>query len=491
MDNLFSCLLTFHDALHDFIWGPVMLFAFLAAGCLFTAGTGFFQFRRLRLWMRLTAGSLLPRAGSKNGPRLAAFSRKQKKRGPAAGSENGHISPFASMCTALAATMGTGNIVGVATAITAGGPGSIFWMWVSAALGMMTIYAENLLGSKYRYRDSAGTWHGGPMVYMDRGLGPSFHWMASLFAFFCLTASFGMGNMAQANSIAQGLEDSFSIPPVWTAVCLTVLLSFVILGNLERISAVTSRIVPFMSFLYLGGCLFILFCQLPRLPEAFSLIFREAFSLRAAGGGALGYGVTAALRIGISRGVFSNEAGLGSSVFAHTASSVKEPAEQGMWGIFEVFADTIVVCTLTALVILTSRCYDFQSFLHIVQAGQEPVSGIALTGGAFAERIPAGRQLLGICILLFAFATMTGWSYFGASCARYLFGRRGVVPYQFLFLCFTFLGCVTSLNVVWDISDTCNGLMAIPNLIAVTLLSGTVFRETRRYLRSHPPSGRV
>ncbi len=473
MSFLFLKLSRFHHALHDFVWGPAMLAAFLAVGLLFTLGTHALQYRYFRLWMKVTLGSIFtPR--SRRGKRSSASSPSERSL---------HISPFASMCTALAATMGTGNIVGVATALTAGGPGAIFWMWISSFLGMATIYGENLLGSKYRYRDTNGQWLGGPMAYIDRGLGKPFHFLAVLFAFFCLTASLGMGNMAQANSIAEGLQDAFGFSPVFTAACLTVLLSFVILGSLQRISAVTSRIVPFMSLLYLGGCLFALIMQAHRIPAAFLLILQEACSLRAAGSGVLGYGVMTALRIGISRGVFSNEAGLGSSVFAHTASSIQDPAEQGMWGIFEVFADTIIVCTLTALVILTSDSYDFNACLQAIQNGLEPVSGIVLTGHAFAENIPFGRQFLGFCILLFAFATMAGWSYFGSSCARYLFGTKGILPYQFLYLCFAFLGCVTSLTTVWEISDTCNGLMALPNLLAITLLSREVFRETDDYLK--------
>ena len=308
--------------LNGFIWGPGMLVMFLAVGILFTVRTGFFQFTHIRLWMGRTI--------------VALFRNRNVRK-----TDDEHaISQFQSFCTALAATLGTGNITGVATAIIAGGPGAIFWMWVSALLGMMTNFAENILGIRYRRKDSKGDWTGGAMLYIEKGL--HCPWLAAVFAFLCILASLGMGNMTQANSMAVGLKEAFSVPPVLTGVLSMAAVGLVLLGGVKRLAKVTEKVVPFMAVFYLAGGIFVLAVHWRNIPQAFSTIVTEAFQLRSVGGGVLGYGMRQAMKMGIARGIFSNEAGLGSSVMAHIASDVKEPVVQGMWGIFEVFADTVV-----------------------------------------------------------------------------------------------------------------------------------------------------
>lgn len=448
------------------VWGPAMLAWFLSTGLLFSAGTGFFQITRFGLWMHRT---------------IAACFRDRT----VMQSEDNHsISQFQSLCTVLAATTGTGNIAGVAAAIATGGPGAIFWMWISSFLGMMTSYAENVLGIRYRYRNAEHAWEGGAMVYMERGLHS--RWMALLFSLFCMLASFGVGNMAQANSIAGALQSSFRIPPVFTALAVSLLLGIIMMGGIRRIARVTEKVVPFMSLLYIAGTLWVIIAHLGALPGTLCAIVREAFRLRAGLGGLAGYGMMTAMRTGISRGVFTNEAGLGSSVIVHAASDVQEPAVQGMWGIFEVFADTIVVCTLTALAILTSGVYDQAMYAGALGTPAFSLlpTAAALTSQAFATVFgSAGDAFVSISITLFAFSTLIGWSYYGEKAAVYLLGSRISVPYQIVFSVMAALGCMTGLQLVWDLSDTFNGLMAIPNLAALFLLRRQVFEITREYLK--------
>jgi AGCS family alanine or glycine:cation symporter len=393
----------------------------------------------------------------------------------------------------LAATVGTGNIVGVAIAIAIGGPGAVFWMWLAAFLGMMTNFAENTLGIKYRYKNEKGEWVGGAMVYIERGLGTVFKesrikffqkakflhnwkWLAILFSIFCALASFGIGNMTQANSIASGLESSFHIPMWVTGIVILSMVSLVILGGIKRIASVAEKIVPFMVLLYLLGGLVVVFAHFGNIGSAFSMIFTEAFNFQAGASGVLGYGVAQAARLGITRGVFSNEAGLGSSVMVHSASDVKEPVTQGMWGIFEVFADTIIVCTITALAILASGVYDMNTTLQQIADGIAPLQGADLTSSAFSTVFGAfGGQFVSIAIMLFAFTTILGWSFYGERAITYLMGRKAVVPYKVIFVIFIMIGCTIPLPLVWNIADTLNGFMSIPNLFAITLMSGQVF----------------
>lgn len=448
-------------AVNRFVWGRGMLAVFLCVGVMFTVRTGFFQFTKIRIWFGQTIGEM--------------FRDRRVRR-----TEDEHsISQFQSFCTALAATLGTGNITGVAAALIVGGPGAIFWMWVSAFLGMMTIYAENLLGIRYRYKNRKGEWVGGAMVYMERGLGCK--WLAAVFAVFCILASFGMGNMTQANSIASGLKESFSIPPFLTGVFVTLIVAVVVLGGVKRIAAVAEKVVPLVALFYMSGAVLVLIHFREEVPQAFSMIFEEAFRMQAVGGGALGYGVRKAMKVGISRGVFSNEAGLGSSVMAHAASDVKSPAVQGMWGIVEVFIDTIVVCTMTALVILSSGVYQPQVYLQNMTRGIANVDGTTLTGSAFSTVIPCGDKFLAISIVLFAFATMVGWAYFGERTAAYLFGEKSAFLYKILYVLMILPGCIMTPHLAWEVADTFNGLMALPNLTALILLSGEVVRVTKAY----------
>ena len=442
------------DWFDKILWDwPCMLIFFLAAGLYFSWGTGWFQLRRAGWWLRYTWAQLFGRGG-------------ERRRG-----ESARISQRQSICTALAATVGTGNIVGVATAITAGGPGAVFWMWVSSVLGMMTGFAEKTLRILYRGKDREGRYAGGPMAYMEKGLHA--RWLAVCFAFLCMAASFGVGNVAQIHSMAGSLEEAFGIPGWITGVAAAFVVGVVLLGGIRRISALAERLVPFMVFLYMGGAAVVLFFRAEQIPEAFALIFREAFRLPSAVGGAAGYGVARAMRVGVARGVFTNEAGLGASVFAHSAADTKEPAEQGMWGIFEVFADTIVVCTVTALVILTTAAADPQSLAGL--------DGAALTMRCFAMILPWGDQLIALCLALFAFGSLVGWSYYGERATEYLFGEGAVLLYKMAYVFVVSLGSVASLGLVWELADVCNGLMAIPNLTALFLLSRQVFAEQRDY----------
>ncbi|MDR2606676.1 MAG: alanine:cation symporter family protein [Oscillospiraceae bacterium] len=455
-------------AVYGFVWGPVMLAFFMFVGVMFTVRSGFFQFTHFKLWITQTA--------------LSIFKKRVVRK-----TKDAHaISQFQSLCTALAATIGTGNIVGVATALALGGPGAIFWMWISACLGMMTAFAEVSLGVKYRYRSESGSWIGGAMIYIERGL--KCKPLAVIYSVFLVLASFGMGNMSQANSVAAGLSGSFGISPVITAIALMVLISLVILGGIKRIAGVTEKIVPFMAAFYFIGGLIVVFAHIGNVGSAFELIFREAFRADAAAGGIAGYGMFIAMRRGISRGVFTNEAGLGSGVIAHSASDVTEPAIQGMWGILEVFIDTILICTLTAIAILCSGVYDLRSYAAALRLGELPetMTGVGLVNAAFDTALPFGGYFISVSIALFAFATLVGWSYYGERGITYLLGQKAVLPYKLIFIAAIAPGCVSNLNLVWDVSDTFNGLMAIPNLIALTLLSGQVIAGLRGYLSKKP-----
>lgn len=464
MDNFLKTVEEINGILNGFIWGPYMLVFFLLVGSMFTIRTGFFQITQFKSWMEVTI--------------LSVFKDRKVRR-----TDDKHsISQFQSLCTALAATIGTGNIAGVATAIALGGPGAVFWMWLSAFVGMMTNYAENTLGIKYRYRNERGDWIGGAMIYIERGL--HCKWLAVIFSIFCFLASFGIGNMTQANSIASGLKDSFGVPTWVTAVVIMFFVALVIVGGIKRIASVTEKIVPFMAIFYIVGGLVVIIANIGAVPAAFAMIFREAFNFQAAGSGVLGYGIAVAMKRGISRGVFSNEAGLGSSVMVHSASDVEEPVVQGMWGVFEVFADTIVVCTITCLTILTSGVYNMEGYLTAIAEGGENavVSGTTLTANAFATVIPYGDRFVAIAIMMFAFSTILGWSYYGERAVEYLFGIKGILPYKIFFVIVIFFGCTASLSLVWDIADTLNGFMSVPNLIAVSLLSGEVIQMTKEYL---------
>lgn len=467
IQSILSGIIQVNSTLNDFIWGPVMLAFFLLTGLMFTLRTKIFQITHIHCWLSATILPLL----SRNPYQV----RKTQ--------DTHSISQFQSLCTALASTIGVGNISGVAVALALGGPGAIFWMWLSGFLGMMTIYAENVLGIRYRYKNEEGNWMGGAMIYMERGLG--FKWLASLFSVFCILSSFGIGNMSQGNEIAGSLKNTFGVPPFATAAVLMFFVSLVMLGGIKRIASVTEKIVPLMALFYLGGAMLVIMANITSVPSAFASIFHGAFHMESAGSGMIGFTVMMAMRRGISRGIFSNEAGLGSSVMAHCASDVKEPVVQGMWGIFEVFADTFVVCSMTALTILTSGVYDTLEYARYAGT-QLPVhckNGAALTSAAFESVFGSfGSTFITIAILMFAFSTMIGWSYYGERAVEYLFGLKAVPAYKLLFLVTVFIGCNCSLGLVIDLSDTFNGLMALPNLIAIILLSGQVVQMTNTFI---------
>ena len=444
--------MAFLERLGDFIWNPWLLGAFLLVGLYFSLGTGFFQLFDMGLWLKTTIGSILK-------PR-----RRGKKKG---------FTQFQALSTALASTIGTGSIAGVATAIFYGGPGAVFGMWVSAFLSMMTGCVEKLLAVRYREKAPDGSWQGGPMCYMEKGLHSRF--LAVWFSLCCVGASIGGGNMVQANSIATALEASFGWERLPVGLVTALLTGLVILGGLGRIGRVSERLVPAMAILFLGGGLFVLARNAGALPGALGAILEGAFHPKAALGGGLGYGMAAAMRYGVARGVFTNEAGMGSSAMAHAAADVKEPAEEGMWGIFEVFIATILVCSITALAILTTGVYSPQAALEAIEKGTvtNAMLGAPLSAAAFGTVYGRwGGVFVAVCLLLFAFTSLLGWSYYGERCLSYLTGSTGFRwVYRALFLVMVVMGSVGDMSAVWQMADVFNGLMALPNLVALVLLS--------------------
>lgn len=460
---------TVNNAVNGVVWGTFGIALLFIAGIVMTLVNKGFQFAHIRHWWKQTIGSVF------SDKKITAHTEKEDKA----------ISQFQSLCTALAATIGTGNIVGVATAIISGGPGAIFWMWVMAIFGMMTNYSENVLGIFYRRKNAKGEWCGGAMYYLRDGLGAKKGCkkvgavLAVLFCIFCLLASFGIGNMSQVNSIAGNMKSAFSIPTYVTGILIMLLTAFVILGGLKRVASVTEKLVPVMAILYVLGALAVCFLNIDKFGVVFAAIFKGAFAFKAAGGGVIGYGISRAITWGFKRGAFSNEAGLGSSVMVHSNSNVKEPVRQGMWGIFEVFADTIIVCTLTAFCILSSGLVDLQTGQMLTT-----VEGSGLTGEAFRTVFGAiGPKFIAIAILLFAYSTTLGWSHYGSKAFEYLFGEKAVPVYKVIFIIIIFFGCTMNLGLAWALSDTFNGLMMIPNLIGVLALSGTVAKITANYSR--------
>ncbi len=458
-----------NGVVNGFVWGTFGIGLLFFAGILMTLINRGFQFAHIGHWFKNTIGAIF------SDKHITAHTDK----------EDQSISQFQSLCTALAATIGTGNIVGVSTAIISGGPGAIFWMWVMAIFGMMTNYSENVLGIYYRRRNTKGEWSGGAMYYLRDGLGSKKGCkqigaiLAVLFSCFCLLASFGIGNMSQVNSISGNMLSAFQIPTWITGVFIVILSAFVILGGLKRVASVTEKLVPVMAILYIVGALIICIANIGHFGAVFGAIFKGAFGMKAAGGGILGYGISHAITWGFKRGAFSNEAGLGSSVMVHSSSNVKEPVRQGMWGIFEVFADTIVVCTLTAFCILSSGLVDLETGKMLTD-----IEGSSLVGQAFAGVFGSvGPKFIAIAILLFAYSTVLGWSHYGTKAFEFLFGTNTTVIYKVVFVIMAYFGCTMSLSLAWDLSDTFNGLMMIPNLIGVLALSGTVGKITSNYIR--------
>ena len=572
MQSFIDTVAKVNGAVNGVVWGIPMLILIIGTGIFMSVRTGFFQITRIKTWANETF--------------LAIF----KKKSVTKTDEKKAITQFQALSTALAATIGTGNIAGVATAVCIGGPGAVFWMWLSALFGMMTSFSENVLGIFFRKKNEHGEWSGGAMYYLEEGLKEKKGLrhiakpLSVMFAIFCVLASFGIGNMAQSNSISSAMQSNFNIPTVVTGVVLAVIAALVVLGGIKRIAKVTEKLVPFMAIFYIAGCLIIFVMNFRHIPYVFSSIFKSAFSFSAVAGGVGGYIIKRAVTMGFKRGVFSNEAGLGSSVMVNCASDVKEPVIQGMWGIFEVFFDTIIVCTLTAFVILSSpaNSVSFEEALNNVSTqpqyftinytdgetnlidsdinpkyivatddaaegtyteysaktvyGQEfpvkilnsdnvsgendftfanvmelkgiqakdangnhltnengdpiidsveitEVNGVPLVTYAFSQRLGSvSGKILAIAILLFAFSTTLGWSFYGTKALEYLLGTKATIVYKIIFVLFIVVGCTMKLGLAWDISDTFNGLMALPNLIGILSLSGIIVAITKNYI---------
>jgi alanine or glycine:cation symporter, AGCS family len=426
-------LTTWNEWLNGYVWGLPMIVLLIGTGLLLTILTGAAQFRYLPFAFKEVLGKLFQRGGT----------------------AQGNVSPFQAVSTALASTVGVGNIAGVATAISIGGPGALFWLWVSGILGMCTKYSEIVIALHYREKDATGGMRGGAMYVLKNGLGMP--WLGSIFAGLVALAAFGIGNMVQSNSVAHSLQDSFGVPPMITGIVMVLVTAVVIIGGIKRIGEVTELLVPFMALFYLGGALIILARYASEIPGAFALVFDGAFNGTAATGGFAGSTLMMALRVGVARGLFSNEAGLGSAPMVHSAARTDHPVRQGLYGIFEVFVDTILVCTVTGLAIIATGVWSSGS------------TGAALAGAAFSTGLHGtwGNIVVTVSLVLFAYSTVVGWSYYGETGIVYLLGARAVVPYRIAWLGFIYLGAIGSLSVVWGVADTLNGLMAVPNLVAV------------------------
>jgi AGCS family alanine or glycine:cation symporter len=442
---------TFQDwmnSINSFVWGPAMLVLIL--------GTGLF------LQVRL-GGMPIRRIGS--GLRLVWRGRDVDPDHP------GEVSPFAALMTCLAATIGVGNIAGVATAIALGGPGAMFWMWMTALVGMATKYAEVVLAVHYREQDADGRFVGGPMYAIKNGLGPRWAWLGAAFAVFGGLAGFGIGNMVQANSIAAALKTSFDVSPAVTGIVLAVLTGAVVLGGIRRIASVANWLVPFMAVGYILAALIVLVVNWAELPHAFMIIVRNAFTPTAAVGGFAGAAMSAGIRYGVARGIFSNEAGLGTAGIAQAAGMSSSPVRSGLIGMMGTFFDTIVVCSMTGLAIVVSGAWT---------TGK---TGAELTQVAFRSAMPGiGDQVVAVALAIFALTTIFGWSYYGERCWQFLVGKWTIMPYRVLWTGSVFLGAVTHLDIAWTIADTLNALMAVPNLVALLALSPVVVRLTRENL---------
>ncbi len=387
--------------------------------------------------------------------------------------ESGDISPFNALMTAMSATVGTGNIAGVATAVAAGGPGALFWMWCIALIGMATKYSEAVLAVKYREQDDQGHYVGGPMYYIKNGMGKSWAWLGGLFAVFGMAAGFGIGNTVQSNSVADALQSSYSIPPWLTGALMAVIAGLVLIGGIQRIGQVAGKLVPTMALLYIATGVVFIVANIQLVPEAFTIIFDSAFNGHAAVGGFAGATVMAAIRFGVARGVFSNEAGLGSAPIAHAAAQTNDPVRQGTIAMLGTFIDTIILCSITGLVIVISGSWTTGA------------TGAELTTLAFDSLSTGfGRHVVAIGLALFAFTTILGWSYYSERCAEYLFGTRIIMPFRILWVIAIPVGTLMSLDFVWLLADVLNAMMAIPNLIALMVLSPVVFKLTKAYF--HP-----
>ena len=435
----------FISTLNGIVWGPLMLMLILGTGIYLMYGLSFMPIRRLGYSFRLL------------------WQGREKK-------GEGDIAPFNALMTSLSATIGTGNIAGVATAIFLGGPGALFWMWCTALVGMATKYAEAVLAVKYREVDSKGLHIGGPMFYIKNGLKPHWSWLGTCFALFGALAGFGIGNTIQANSVADVIQDTFDVPHLVTGIVMAVLAAMVLLGGIKRIANVAGKLVPMMALAYVSAGLVILIINYSELPNAFSLIFTHAFTPIAATGGFAGAAVWAAIRFGVARGVFSNEAGLGSAPIAHAAASTNSPVQQGNIAMLGTFIDTIIICSITGLVIISSGEWS------------QGETGASLSSAAFESALPGvGSYIVTVGLSVFAFTTILGWSFYSEKCVEYLFGERAITPFRFLWIIAVPVGATANLDFIWLVADTLNALMALPNLIALILLSPVVFKLTKEH----------
>ena len=461
------------NSLNDLAWGPWMLILLVGTGVYLSARTGALQFRRFGYAMKNTVGKML---------------RKQK-------AGKGEVTPFQAVSTALAATVGTGNIAGVTGAIMIGGPGAAFWMWIAALFGMITKYAEVVLAVKYRERNDKGDWVGGPMYYIKNGMGKRWKWLGGLFCVLAALAAFGIGNMTQVNTIASAVNtavNSFGgntntavisafgmhipVSSLIVGVLCAIVVAVVLLGGVKRIGAVMEKMVPAMAAIYILAALAVVICHFNLIGDAFAMIFEGAFSPTAVTGGAAGIAIMTTIQKGVGRGVFSNEAGLGSAPMAHAATSETDPVKQGLYGVFEVFADTIVICTLTALVVLCGIASGVEANWG-QGAGAEMISAAFST--VFGSQLAA--LIVALCIGLFALSTVLSWSLYGSRCVEYLMGTKSMRVYQAVFVVMVVFGAFMQLDMAWTIADTLNGFMAIPNLIAVLALSGVVIKLTKEH----------
>lgn len=439
------------SSLNSLVWGVPMLIMILGVGLFLMIGLRFMPIVKLGTGFKLLWSGRIPDE-DKN--------------------VKGEISPFNALMTSLSATIGTGNIAGVATAIFLGGPGALFWMWCTALVGMATKFAEAVLAVRYREVDANGNHIGGPMYYIKNGLSSKWSWLGGAFALFGSIAAFGIGNTVQSNSVANALESSFGVPPVATGVILMVLVGLVLMGGIKRIGDVAGKLVPLMAIFYISAGVVVLIVHAVELPAAIALIFESAFTETAAEGGFAGAAVWAAIRFGVARGVFSNEAGLGSAPIAHAAAKTNNPVAQGLVGMLGTFIDTLIVCSITGLAIIVSGEWTSGS------------TGAELTSNAFATAIPGGNYIVAIALSVFAFTTILGWSVYGEKCVQYFFGVKAIMPFRVLWVIVVPIGAIGSLEFIWLLADTMNALMAIPNLIALVLLSPVVIKLTRQYFAS-------
>ncbi len=484
METFLENLAKVNDVINTFVWVKIGIIILIGTGILTTVITKFFQVTHLKHWWKNTIGNMFDK-------KVIGHSKDKSS-----------ISPFQALCTALAATVGTGNIAGVSAAICIGGAGAVFWMWVAAFFGMMTNYSENVLGIYYRRKNKNDEWSGGAMYYLKDGLGSKKGCktlgsvLAGLFSVFAILASFGIGSMGQVNKIVANISEAFDIKAISSitvlsgvslynvllGVLIMLLTALIVIGGLKRIAAFAEKVVPFMVVIFVIGSLVIIGINYINILPALRSIFITAFKPVAALGGGIGFVISTVITQGFKRGVFSNEAGLGSSVMVHSNSNVKEPVIQGMWGIFEVFADTMVVCTMTALVVLTSGLYD----LNTGSLVNDTLKDSTLVASAFNSVFGwcnIGQKFIAVAMFLFAFTTVLGWSHYGSKAWEYLFGEKSVIVFKIIHIITVIFGAVLSSSLAWDISDTFNGLMMIPNLIGVVVLCPLVAKITSNYVK--------